>query len=1174
MLKFIQFCVVSLIVCLKPAMGFLPAPESLIEKASVKGIPLLGSVELRKRQREELTQYQEQLKKRTDESQQKVNTSLQRITSDLTEAKQQLKQVPEQESELIDKKIVIYHDRRQNLTEYQELWRVIAGIVQTHIALIDEILEFYQKHQRSLKPAYNWKELRDVHNQVAEATGHIEADKAKRENLKKQKAATLENLSTLEKQLETKTKEKQKLVSQLQSSTQPVQDSATIKDIGDNLDQELLSLQEKIDRANLVLEKIELEIKYKDDVVELEYNRLDNYKKLLSKIESRLVINASDVEAAKNEWRDEVQRSVTIKEKLNKLREPKKLAFEQHNAQREELHKKLDDLKKAEGKASVNYLLTRAKLKNLSALCQSINKEVQLLDIKKELADTVASEKELQFSTVEFHYKIKTESENIDIILSAFSNKRDVALGILKALKDKRTDLITDLINANQAIERIKKFQNKIRNRKVDALRSSNGFSNTIIDLSEQTKELLIEQIASTQAILAVNADIITHQEKIVSQYDLIIKELIPLQRIHNIWKRSPRAISPEGLARAALEMESFLKELYWKIPVVLNPLTMLYAARSLHGKDFLLLLLFILFYLLGLYVFRRGFRASNAKLEQLLEDSKEQPRSLYLHLLHAFIDFATEHCVLLFTWLFIFVHVAAHFSSIFIALRPLANRYSVAVFYLVSIPILVYLSRCFVHTLKELNRQLSFFLFAEAFQDKFILLVTMFCYATSVLLPLRASILTYTQALYSELAAVILAAYSLILLLEITFLFTKEDVLNLIPSPNAFFVWLKRKIDHYYYPVFLFIIALFILSNPYIGFSNMAWFLAFAAPASLALLYVLFLLHFYVRKYSMFIFMREEDDEIIDKFEHAKTYYGFFVIFSFLILVFFTTVFMMRIWGFDKTPADLWRLLSEQWVIRVGVDNKLGLVEFMLFGLCISASFVISSLMHKFVLSRLYEILRPEPGAQNTISRIVHYTFVFFSIVLGLYVIHLEQFIFWVSASFSIGVGFALKDIVADMVAGFFVLIERPIEIGSFVQIDNVQGTVHKIAARSTTIITSKNHSIIIPNKDLVSKWITNWGQGRFAVGFEITIRVDQKEDPEKVKRLLLTVIQSHPLILKVPAVVVRLEEFDDNALCFLTRAFISSRRVREQWEIASFLRTEIMKTFKKTVLNSTSRP
>jgi small-conductance mechanosensitive channel len=200
----------------------------------------------------------------------------------------------------------------------------------------------------------------------------------------------------------------------------------------------------------------------------------------------------------------------------------------------------------------------------------------------------------------------------------------------------------------------------------------------------------------------------------------------------------------------------------------------------------------------------------------------------------------------------------------------------------------------------------------------------------------------------------------------------------------------------------------------------------------------------------------------------------------------------------------------------------------------------------------------------QNTIARIAHYSIIAVAIALGFISIHLSETITYVGAGVLLAIGWASKDFVSDLIAGFVVLIERPLEIGNYVKIDDIEGTVHKIAARSTTIVTSRNHSIVIPNKDLINKFIDNWSYSKFAVGFEVYIRVDHKSDPEVVKKLLLTVLQTNPAVLKVPNVVVRLEDIEPDALYFLTRAFISTRRIKEQWELAAVLRTEIIKAFR----------
>ncbi|MFC1894521.1 mechanosensitive ion channel family protein [Candidatus Dependentiae bacterium] len=432
--------------------------------------------------------------------------------------------------------------------------------------------------------------------------------------------------------------------------------------------------------------------------------------------------------------------------------------------------------------------------------------------------------------------------------------------------------------------------------------------------------------------------------------------------------------------------------------------------------------------------------------------------------------------------------------------------------------------------------------------------------------MPLRKAFLWHKSG-PSNFADVILAAYSLILVIVILLFFIKEDVLTLIPSKNKFFILTKEGINKYYYPVFIFFMGLLILSNPYIGYSNLAWYIGFAVPSTLFLILGMFFIHSYIRKYSISFFLREEDDEIIDKFDYAKTYYGFFIIATFLTLLFFNFILISRIWKFTYTPNLLWQALSEDWVLRIGETGiKIGIIQFLSFIGFIAIGFLTSSLLHKFALNKLFDIFRTEPGTQNTIFRISHYLIISISILLGFGSIHLEGFIFWVGGFLVVGLGFALKDVVSDFVAGFFVLLERPIEIGNFIQLDeNTKGTVHKISARATTIRTARNFYIIVPNKDLITKQITNWGKGRIAIGFELKLLVSYDANPIKVKELLLKTIGNHPLVLKVPATIVRLEEFADNGLLFFSRSFISARRVREQWTITSDIRFKLLAEFEK---------
>lgn len=61
-----------------------------------------------------------------------------------------------------------------------------------------------------------------------------------------------------------------------------------------------------------------------------------------------------------------------------------------------------------------------------------------------------------------------------------------------------------------------------------------------------------------------------------------------------------------------------------------------------------------------------------------------------------------------------------------------------------------------------------------------------------------------------------------------------------------------------------------------------------------------------------------------------------------------------------------------------------------------------------------------------------------------------------------SVGVGFGLQHVVNNFVSGLIVLLERPIEVGDWIDIDDTRGKVTQIGARSTTVVTRDNISII----------------------------------------------------------------------------------------------------------------
>jgi small conductance mechanosensitive channel len=127
--------------------------------------------------------------------------------------------------------------------------------------------------------------------------------------------------------------------------------------------------------------------------------------------------------------------------------------------------------------------------------------------------------------------------------------------------------------------------------------------------------------------------------------------------------------------------------------------------------------------------------------------------------------------------------------------------------------------------------------------------------------------------------------------------------------------------------------------------------------------------------------------------------------------------------------------------------------------------------------------------------------------------------------------VGFALKDIAENFVAGILLLIQQPFSIGDEVEIKGYAGTVTNIEIRSTTVRTRDGLLVIIPNADVYDNPITNYSkieQRRIS----LTIGVAYGSDLQKVADTLQQVAAQLPGVKKDPAPQVVFSEFSGPAI------------------------------------------
>lgn len=168
-----------------------------------------------------------------------------------------------------------------------------------------------------------------------------------------------------------------------------------------------------------------------------------------------------------------------------------------------------------------------------------------------------------------------------------------------------------------------------------------------------------------------------------------------------------------------------------------------------------------------------------------------------------------------------------------------------------------------------------------------------------------------------------------------------------------------------------------------------------------------------------------------------------------------------------------------------------------------------------------------------------------------------------WLAAGLTVGLGFGLQEIFANLISGIIILIERPVRVGDYVSVNNVTGTVTKMALRATTIQDSDRREWIVPNKKFITDDIMNWTLSDTISRAVFAIGVAYGSDTDRIRQTLLSVARANPQVLEFPEPDAVLSKFGATTLDFELRVYIPSRNVFTQ--VQNDLHMAIDKAFRE---------
>ena len=243
----------------------------------------------------------------------------------------------------------------------------------------------------------------------------------------------------------------------------------------------------------------------------------------------------------------------------------------------------------------------------------------------------------------------------------------------------------------------------------------------------------------------------------------------------------------------------------------------------------------------------------------------------------------------------------------------------------------------------------------------------------------------------------------------------------------------------------------------------------------------------------------------------------------------------------------------------------EVSFASLLLFALAIFLAFTLSRILRGLLERRVFPRFPDvDTGLRYTLLRVLHYLIIILGVLYGLKIgVGADLTGIAVILGFlSVGIGFGLQAITSDVISGFILLFERPLRVGDYLKLGDMEGRVSQINLRSTMVVTNDLVTVIVPNSELVKNKVINWSYSP-KIRIKVAVEVESGSDIEAATTAMIRATKGVAHVLNDPPAAVLFIGTGDSSYKFELLVWIDTPHSHSQ--IRSDLNRNIHRLFRE---------